>query len=222
MVFHDIFSKKKIKEKPLQKIIVDHREKNSLVIAELISKSMEIDFQQLQIGDYIIGETVVERKTLPDFISSMINKRMFSQLENLKQYDRSLLILEGYQDLDLSKTKLSENALRGLILSISLDYKIPVILTKNPEDTASFLYLMAKKKKSEISLRAKIQMTDNQRLRFIIEGFPSIGPIAAKKLLLKYKTIHSLINAPEEEIRSLLGKKSDKFLELLKKQYQEE
>ena len=223
MPFHNIFSKKPLKEKPpiSQKIIVDHREKNSLVISKLASLGIEIEFRQLEVADYIINNIAIERKTMSDLISSMINKRLFSQLGNLKQYENPLLIIENYQNLDLSETKLNENAIRGLLLSISIDYKIPIIFSKDEKETALFIFLLAKKKKSEISLRSKIQISDSQRLQFILEGFPSIGPKTAKKLLSKYKTLKNIVNTKENEIESFLGKKADKFLELINKIYKE-
>ena len=220
MPFHNIFSNKKIKEKPSMTIIADHREKNSLVIAELVSLNNKIEFKQLEVADYIIGKTAVERKTGADLISSMLNKRLFIQLENLKQYENQLLIIESYQSLNLEETNLNENAIRGLLLSISLDYKIPIVFTKDPKETAIFLNLIAKKKKSEISLRAKLRMSDSERLQFILEGFPNIGPITAKKLLKEYKTLKNMVNTNPDVIHTLLGKKADKFLELLNKIYE--
>lgn len=222
MTFFNIFSKKPIKKSPQLKITVDYREKNSLVISELMKLKFQIEFKQLPVADYLINNIAIERKTITDLIFSMMNKRLFSQLENMKQYENPLLILENYQDLDLSETKLNENAIRGLLLSISIDYKIPIIFSKDPKETATFISLLLKRKKSEISLRSKIQMSDSQRLQFILEGFPLIGPITAKKLLNKYKTIKATINAPKEEIKPFLGKKADKFLELLKKEYKPE
>ncbi len=220
MAFFNIFSKKPLKkENPKQKIIIDNREKNSLVISELIVLNNKIEFKQLDIADYLIGEIAIERKTISDFISSMLNKRIFQQLKNLQQYKKSLLIIENYQALYLNDTNLNENAVKGLILSISLEYKIPIIFTKNEKETALYLSLIAKKKKTEISFRAKQQMTDVERLKFILEGFPGIGPKTAKKLLKKYKTIKQVINAKEEELKSFIGKKSEKFLELINKLY---
>lgn len=220
MPLHNIFSNKSPKEEKKQTIIVDNREKNSLVISELISLDNKIELKQLDIADYIIGGIVIERKTIYDLISSMLNKRLFTQLENIKQYENALLIIEGYTSLNLEEIKLNENTIRGLIISISLDYKIPIIFTNDPRDTALFLSLFAKKKKTEISLRTKLKMPDSQRIKFILEGFPSIGPITAKKLLEKYKTIKNVINAAEEEIKSILGKRADKFLELISKTYE--
>jgi len=77
-MFHDIFSKKEvnpIKVKP--KIIADIHEKDSFILVELKSSpEIELEIQSLKIGDYLIGSTIIERKTVSDFISSMIKKRL--------------------------------------------------------------------------------------------------------------------------------------------------
>jgi hypothetical protein len=69
MTFLNIFSKKiKGKEKMKQqtKIIVDHREKNAIVTAELIKEGFEIEFAQLAVADYLINDIAIERKTITD------------------------------------------------------------------------------------------------------------------------------------------------------------
>ena len=223
MPLFNIFSKKPLKKaSPAQKIIVDNREKNSLVIAELINLNLSIEYKQLPIADYLIGEIAIERKTAQDLVSSTFNKRIFSQLKNLKQYENPLLIIENYKGLNFSEIKLNENAIRGLMLSISLDYKIPIMFSKDEKETAILLSLIAKKKKTEISLRAKIKRTDSEILQFVLEGFPGIGPKTSKILLEKYKTVKQAINAQEDELKTLLGqKKSEKFLYFLNKFYRE-
>ncbi len=202
-------------------IIADNREKNSLVIAELIALDIDVEFKQLEIADYLIGEEIaIERKTISDLISSIFNKRIFTQLENLQNYPKPLLVIEGYYNFDHEEIQINQNVIKGFILSVALEHRIPIIFTENPKDTALHLALLAKKKKSEFSLRAKTQMTDEERLQFIIEGFPTIGPKTAQKLLEKYKTIKKIINAPQEEIKKMLGKKAEKFIELLDKEYE--
>ena len=81
------------KEKPIVKpaIIADIHEKNSLVISELVELGIEIDFRKLQIADFIIGKTAIERKTVSDFLNSMVNKRLILQLRNLKKYQKNLI-----------------------------------------------------------------------------------------------------------------------------------
>ena len=220
--FFDIFSKKKIKEKKQKnksKVIIDTREKNSLMASELSSLGMEIEFATLKVGDYIINDVVIERKTIPDFIGSMLNKRLSNQLEELQQYEKRLLIIEGFDEKFLySDDEHSEyggihpNAIRGFLLSILLKYKVPIIYAKNEADTAKFILTLSKKKEKEASLNVgKKSLTKKERMQFILEGFPGIGPKTAKKLLEKFKTLKGVLNEPMEEIEKLIGKKAEIF-----------
>lgn len=221
MTFFNIFSKEKIEEKKKPLIIVDHREKNALVTAELIKRGCAIKFEQLEVADYLVGKTAVERKTISDLKSSIIDKRISNQLAALKQHERYALIIEGI-DETMYKGIIHENALRGFVISTVIDRQIPVIYTFNEQDTANYLVLLSKEQKeSESSLRAKRpRMSDEEKMQFILEGFPSIGPLTAKKLLLKFKTIRAIINASDEEIERCVGKKASELLRLVKKDYQ--
>ena len=87
-MFHNIFSKKSEKA---PEIIIDIHEKNSLVPSELSKLNIKYKFEPLKVADYIIGETAIERKTIADLKSSIINKRIFSQLEEIKQCPKPLL-----------------------------------------------------------------------------------------------------------------------------------
>jgi Fanconi anemia group M protein len=135
--FQDIFSKKKIKEeeKVLYKIIVDYREKNSLVPAILKRLGFEVEFKELKVGDYILNEIAIERKTIDDFISSIVDKRLEHQIEELQQYEKKLLIIEGIEEKQLyhKNSRVNENAIRGMLLSIELKHNIPIIFSKIPK-----------------------------------------------------------------------------------------
>ena len=61
-------------KKPKPKIIADYREKNSLVISELINLGVDVEIRELKVADYIVKDVAIERKTINDFVSSMINK----------------------------------------------------------------------------------------------------------------------------------------------------
>lgn len=221
----DIFSEKNIKEKETTKVIVDYREKNSLVVSELVSLGTDIEIKQLKVADYLVGGVAIERKTVSDFVSSMINKRLLKQLEELGQYKNRLLIVEGIEEKELygdsqSWTGMHPNAIRGFLLSILLKYKIPIIFTKNYEDTAKFISVLAKRKEKEMSLNVnKKSLNKKERLQFILESFPGIGPKTAKKLLKKFKTIRNIINAPEGELREILGKRAENMVGIIEQEY---
>ncbi|MGC9309550.1 MAG: ERCC4 domain-containing protein, partial [Candidatus Nanoarchaeia archaeon] len=133
-----------------QPIIIDIREKNSLIPANLIEKGIKIKFESLDIADYLIGDIAIERKTIPDLISSMINKRLFKQLAEIKKYPRYFLLIEGQDKL--------ANPEKGLLLSIITDYQIPILFSEDEEDTTSYLTIL--KKKFE---KPKQELTETQK-----------------------------------------------------------
>jgi Fanconi anemia group M protein len=213
MPFYNIFTKKPDKKAKVEagKVIIDIHEKNSLVLANLIELGAETEIKSLEIGDYIIGSVIIERKTMNDFISSMLSKRLLEQLNNMAQYENKLLILEGK---NRNETSINPNAIRGMILSISLNFKIPVIKTENEKETAEYLFLLAKqqaKPKTELNMHARIPKTKQEQKKYIIESFQGIGPATAEKLLKKFGTIKNVINSSVEELEKEIGKKAEVF-----------
>lgn len=214
---YDIFSKRKsIKKKPIQKqtIIIDYREKNSLVASELIHLGLKVKFKELKVADYLVNDIAIERKTIFDFISSMINKRITKQMQELQQYKNKFLIIEGFDEQELypEKAGVHPNAIRGFLLSIILKYKIPIIFSQNYEDTAKFISILARKKKRDSNLNVtKKNLSKKERMQFILEGFPGIGPKTAKKLLEEFKTIKNIISSSIEELKKIIGKKAEIF-----------
>jgi ERCC4-type nuclease len=222
----DIFSKEKEENKKEEqnklRIIADIHEKNSLVGSELVSLGVNLEYQHLKVADFIIGNVAIERKTVSDFISSMINKRLIWQLEEMKQYEKKLLIIEGIEEQELyndSPEGINGNAIRGMLLYISLEAATPIIFTKDYEDTARFLFLIAKRQEkspSPLSLHAKKKSFDRQEQKqYILEAFPGIGPSTAKKLLEKFKTISNTLNASEDELKEILKSKTEPFKSLV-------
>ncbi|MCK5450014.1 hypothetical protein KAI32_04055 [Candidatus Pacearchaeota archaeon] len=208
----NIFSKKKISSEknkcPNSKIpiIIDTREKQSLITANLLEKKANIKLEKLEIGDYLIQDTIIERKTFSDFIGSMINKRLIEQLINLKKYPKHFLIIEGF-DYNYDKFKVHENAVRGMLISIAIDFQVPTIFTKDEEDTTNFLILTARKYEKPITLnpirQSKNFKTLEEQKQFILEGFPGIGPTTAKQLLEKFKTLKEIFNISEEQLEKI-------------------
>jgi len=213
MPFYNIFTKMPDKKAKVEagKVIIDIHEKNSLVLANLIELGVETEIKSLEIGDYIIGNVIIERKTMNDFISSMLSKRLLEQLNNMTQYENRLLILEGK---NRNETSINPKAMGGMILSISLNFKIPVIKTENEKETAEYLFLLAKqqaKQKTELNMHARIPKTKQEQKKYIIESFQGIGPATAEKLLNKFGTIKEVINSSVEELEKEIGKKAEVF-----------
>jgi len=216
-MFHDIFTEKKeLKNKSIE-IFIDNREKNSLVPSELSKLGFDIKFRQLPVGDYLINNVAIERKSINDLKSSIINKRIFSQMMELRQYPINFLIIEGLNKKEFTSGIIHENALRGFLISAQIDYKIPVIFSENEKETALYISILSKRKENrEISLRAKkISLDKKEQVRFILEGFPNIGPVKAKLLIKEFKSLKNIINSSEKELKNILGKRTEEFRKLL-------
>ena len=216
MAFLDIFSKRKTTDEKI-KIEVDHREKNSLVVSELIKLGFEISWAQLPVADYIVNGVAIERKTISDLKSSVIDKRIISQLLELKQYERKFLLVEGILKEDLYNSGMHENAFRGFLLSVALDFEVPIIFTYDEKDTAKYISVLARKKEKGLQgIRAsKILLSKEEQIQFILEGFPNVGAVKAKKLIEKFGSLFNIFNASVEELAEVLGKRAGEFKELV-------
>ncbi|WP_456472950.1 DEAD/DEAH box helicase [Methanocaldococcus sp.] len=189
-------------EKPI-KIIVDVREKN---IAKLLHKYADVELKTLEVGDYVLSDrVVVERKTSEDFVNSIIDKRLFSQLKNLKKVEKPLLIIEGE-----NFSRIHENALKGAILSVIFDFGIPILFTKNVDETVDLLIKIAEKEqlkeKRPITIRyGKTTMSLKEQQRFIVESLPDVGGALADRLLKHFKTVERVFTAKEDELMEVEG-----------------
>src|SRR3989338_7990994 len=142
------------------KIYADSREKGSGVIKYLVDQNIDVRMQNLDVGDFLVSEKVgVERKEIRDFVDSIIDKRLLSQVKALKEtFEKPLLVIEGTDDL-YSVRKVHPNAIRGMLAWIAIDMKIPILYTKDFRDTAELLIILARReqedKDGEFSIRGE-------------------------------------------------------------------
>lgn len=82
-------------------IVVDSRESRSGVANHLRRLGVEVIDEELECGDYVLSAGVlIERKTPADFVASILDRRIFSQLATLKAtYPRPMqaqFVVEGF------------------------------------------------------------------------------------------------------------------------------
>ncbi|MDG6218247.1 MAG: DEAD/DEAH box helicase [Candidatus Thermoplasmatota archaeon] len=200
-------------------IVVDHRESRSTVARALTKQSIHIISKQLVVGDYVVSSRIgVERKSVDDFLNSLLNGQLFSQLQRLRDaYPRPVLILEG-QGL-FTKRNINHKAIYGTLISILVDFGIPILSTNDETETADLLSVMAKREQRQenksIALRgSKSSCSLAEKQRFIVEGFPNISSLLAKRLLSHFGSIHLLVNASEKELQEVngIGKQTAKLI----------
>lgn len=212
------------------KVIVDHREGSSSVVREIYRLDLEVEMQQLEVGDYILSERVgIERKTVSDFLQSMIDGRLLSQARDLAEsFDGPLLILEGnglYTERDVHP-----NAIRGALACIAVDFHLPIISTENEKETAEIIASIAKREqgdsKSEIPVRCQrktLSLPDLQR--FVVEGLPGVSTVLTKRLLNHFGSVEEVMKASKEQLKEVHGigeEKAKEIRRILEAEYEEE
>jgi len=191
------------------RIVVDEREKKSGIPGILKGIGISLEIKTLPIGDYIVApETVVERKTISDLVSSVFDGRLFDQCNRLKEhYKFPILLIEGNID---EIEELTENSLvfYGAISSIAIDFKIPVIHTPNASHTAKLLISMCSRKDASkgpfIKKIRKSNDIQKQQLSMLC-SLPGVGEKTAIRMLEKFGTPLRVLSSSTTELSKVSG-----------------
>jgi len=217
------------KEQPL-KLFADSREKGSQVIKELVDLGFNIEISRLESADYILSKDVgVEFKSVKDFVDSIVDGRLLSQIKSLKQsFQKPLLIIEGTEDI-YSMRNVHPNAIRGMLATIAVSYGIPILKTSHSKETAAIMASIVSREQeqgsaSKYNLHAIKPQTLKQQQEYFISSLPNIGQNLAKDLLLHFKSAKNIVNASVEDLQKIekVGKiKAGKIKELVDKEYED-
>lgn len=211
------------------KVLVDHRETRSGVAKALDRLGLQLRFAALEVGDYVVSDRVaVERKRTDDFASSLVDgkRNLFSQLSNLARvYGKPVLIIEG--DELFTARQLAPAAIHGALASIALDFGISILYSRDEEETASILKVLANREqfrdKREVNPHGKKAAGSlAEQQEYLVSSISNIGPKAARNLLLHFGTVEALLRAEPEELKKvkLIGPKTAaRILEVVKSPY---
>lgn len=216
-------------------IIVDSREPERIE-SKLNKIGILTERKKLDVGDYLFSNIAIERKTMKDFLSSVYDRRLFSQLYDLKNnYDRSLLIVIGSLPkkkwirtrklripISLNKKEIEKRKktlLANLAISY-LSYNIPFYIAKDEDEFIEFLanlYFKSSKKKISLKPVKKKHNTIKEIKSDMLSCIPFLGRKLANKLSDKF-SIKYLIDAPIENLIKIEGigiKRARKIKEIL-------
>jgi DNA excision repair protein ERCC-4 len=209
-------------------ILIDNREKDSGIPNLLKEKGIPILFENLEIGDYIIGDLIIERKTSKDFIASIFDGRIFQQANKITSFtNKAILLIEGNLNDELEYLK-NKNSIHGTLLSLALSYNFKIIYSNDIEESANILEIIYKHGKyhkvESIHLikQKRISNDINKQKLNIIASIPFIGEKYAERLLKNFKTIKNVINASPQELSlkaKIPYKTSIKIWKILNEEY---
>jgi ERCC4-type nuclease len=193
----------------LVRVVVDERERPN-VPACLKKLGLTLDYRLLEEGDYIAAEYAIERKTVRDFISSLYSGRLFDQAYRLGQaYRFTIIVVEGNLSLALEKMK-NPKVFWGALVTLSFGYGIRAFFTRDPEETAELICVLAKRPPEVRSRPPAIvkkpkygQIREGQIV--LLQGLPGIGARLAQKLLRRFGTPRNVFLATASELNTRGG-----------------
>ncbi len=196
--------------------------------AHIEEAGVPVERKTLAPGDYIVGEVGVERKTIQDFFSSIVNKRLWEQVSRLREtYPRPLVVVEG--DLALVDEYSNPKVFWGAFLALHFEEGVPVLFAPNYRHTALLLetlYQQQLKAPITFSLRHKPKLLSlPQQQEFAVQGLPNIGDTLSKALLERCGSVRGVMTASEGDLLKvpMIGpKKALRVAELLDAPYEGE
>ncbi|MCL5405068.1 MAG: helix-hairpin-helix domain-containing protein [Candidatus Marsarchaeota archaeon] len=205
-------------------MVADQRERNAELLGRLQAYGISLKLETLDVGDYVISERLcLERKTVYDFESSIIDGRLFDQLNRMKKaYEFPLLVLEGSRE----EFRMEHSVINGAIVAIYLNYGVPVITSFGPSDTADIIRAIALQEQRgarEPSPKSgKRAFTEPQFMERVVGNIPGVGPKLSRLLLSNFKSIKAIANAEVKDLMKVDGvgkKKAESIHNVLTKLY---
>jgi Fanconi anemia group M protein len=191
------------------KIVIDDRETSSKVVEQLSDMGAAIRIERLPAGDYAIGDRIlVERKTARDFVDTLIERDLLGQVKVMAEAaTRPVMIIEG-GDL-YTQRDIHPNAIKGVLAALTVDMGVSLLFTKDEQDTAQMLMVLAKREDAERGERKvhphKSYRSQKEEQEYIISAFPEIGMKNARVLLSHFGSIQLIANAELAELTAIKG-----------------
>lgn len=192
-------------------ITVDSRETRSGMADRLRRISgVTVLQEELECGDYTVGEAIlgVERKEVNDLAISIMEGRIFGQIERCKAtFQTTVILIEG--DMRQIRSAIAPEALDGFLSYVALLSGVQILHSTDANHTAALLHRMALHichgLGYEVPLRAGKPKDMSSIRQYLVEGLPGIGPTGAQALLAALKTPRAVFAATHAELTSIKG-----------------
>lgn len=182
-------------------------------------------------GKRIIG---VQRKEFPgDFIASLHDDRLYTQLQQMASLPEKLIVLEGYGSwttdgelvADHRAVNITKQAVYALLFSIMFEAGVPVLWVRDQADTRRILETLegwAKKDKhNSLRRRAKPKASgwgtvdSRSWSNHVLQSFPGVGPQTADSIIDHFGYLPLTWTVSPDELMEVpgVGKKTAQALD---------
>jgi Fanconi anemia group M protein len=196
-------------DKPVE-IIVDSRESRSGTFARLSTiPGVSVRQEELSSGDYVVGDGVgVERKAANDFAISLMQGRLFDQIEKMRiEYQQVIVLVEG--DPYTSHSDIADVAIDGALSYLALLAGVQVLHSPNVAATVRLIHRMAIHTQHGLDyippVRTAKPKASTQVGTYLVEGLPGVGATMARALIGHFGSAHAVFTASHEQLCAVKG-----------------
>lgn len=189
---------------------IDSRERAARLCAlAQASEDFDVRIRRLPAGDYLIaGAVAVERKTHADFATSLVDGRLFPQAAALAYGPhRPLIVLEGPAPERVPDVH--PHALEGAMASLAVMWRLPVLHTRDPEDSLRlFRFLAAQTGRPAPDVLRRFDRKPKRiasRKLYLLQGLPGVGPALAGRLLARFGSVERVMTADAVALMEIDG-----------------
>jgi len=195
---------------------IDYREK------KLQKYFPDAEIVNLPVGDLVYREVCIERKAIGDFISSIIDRRLFNQAINMREnYNYPFILVEGdlkqiSQHLFFTKSRIKISHVIGATCSLLTKHQVPVIFCSGTKYMVDIIKKIIEKydQNDDKKIIVKPTKRDVDPRMQVLMSIKGIGVEKASKILKFYGSIG---NINMESIPERVSKKDiQRILEVLK------
>ncbi|MEM5832317.1 MAG: ERCC4 domain-containing protein [Candidatus Aenigmatarchaeota archaeon] len=185
-------------------IFADYRENEVIIFLEKLG--VKVNIVKLDVCDFVYNNIGIERKTFFDFISSILDGRIFEQANKMiETYEKRIIIVEGSGEVE----RINENYYLSVLSYLVLN-NISIVFTKSKMETAKLIYWILKKEKSGdknySSYKIKKKNEDLVEVqKRILSSFPGISTVLSDRIIKKFKSIKNFVLASEKDLMKVEG-----------------
>ncbi|RKY93946.1 MAG: hypothetical protein DRQ06_05970 [Candidatus Hydrothermota bacterium] len=194
-------------------MIIDAREPEN-IYKDLKSK-VECRKEFLEVGDYLLNNGYAIERKHTDLVSSILNRRIFDQLNNLCEYEHPILCYDVdnlWRTFYFSHSRYIHKQYLGFLTTLTIKYPNLKIIPYSGIN--QFIdYVVSLDKKLNENQKDKVRpspilrkaMSIQDRRENALTAIEGISIAKSKKLLKHFNTLSEIANANLEELENIPG-----------------
>ena len=199
-------------------VVVDEREER-VNLSGLFKNHPDVgrvQTEMLDVGDVVVGgEIAFERKSISDFVGSIQNRRLESQIERM--YDvfgpaNSYVIIEGdmHEFDELSYSQFSSKSARGFVASICARWQCVPLFTSSRQNLADQITRISRKHFEDTNrvVREPQKSPTRKEADFFVKTVLQLDGVGKSKidpLAERYDSVDELTNATVPDLKAIDG-----------------